>query len=112
MTSMYKKYIEEQLPNRFVLENEFGFLTYNKQDKILQLEEIYIEEEHRRKGYASDFYNKAEIIGKELGCTELKGSIVIGTNGSEASMICLLKNKFKLHYTNGIMIYLKREIGV
>ena len=111
MSSMYKEYIEEQLPNRFVYENEHGFLTYNKNDTVLRLEEIYIKPEYRRKGLATSFYNKMEEIGKELKCTELMGSIIIGTNNSEGSMMCLLKNKFKLYYTDGTMIYLHRTIG-
>ena len=111
MVSMYKEYIEEQLSNRFVLETDYGFMTYNKIGKILQLEEIYIRPESRRKGLASKFYDEADHIGKELGCNEIKGSIIIGTNNAEKSMNCLLKNNFKLHYTDGIMIYLKRDIG-
>lgn len=108
---MYKQYVEEQLSNRFVYETEHGFLTYNKRDEILQLEEIYIKPESRRKGYASKFYKEAENIGLEMDCKELKGSIIIGTNNSEGSMICLLQNGFKLHYTDGIMIYLNKRIG-
>ena len=111
MDSMYKKYVEEQLPNRFVYENVYGFMTYNKIGDILQLEEIYIKPEHRRQGFASEFYSEAEKIGKELGCKELKGSIVIGTTGAEGSMKCLLVNEFKLHYTDGIFIYLNKKIG-
>ena len=108
--SMYKEYIEEQLHNRFVYETEYGFLTYNKTDEMLRLEEIYIKKEFRQQGKASEFYDKSEEIGRELGCTMLIGSIVLGTNNAEESMMCLLKNKFKLHYIDDIMIYLKREI--
>lgn len=109
--SMYKKYVEEQLDNRFVHETDYGFMTYFKNGEVLQLEEIYIEPQLRRQGLASSFYDAAVKKGKELGCSQLKGSIIIGTNNAEASMNCLLKNKFKLHYNDGIMIYLKREIG-
>lgn len=111
MSSMYKDYIEEQLANRFVYETDYGFMTYNKIEDVLQLEEIYILPQMRRKGLASKFYDEAEKIGKELKCSYLKGSIIIGTNNAEQSMQCLLKNKFKLYYSNGIIIYLKRDIG-
>ena len=112
MESDYKKYVEEQLPNRFVYENDYGFLTYNKKADVLQLEEIYIKPIFRRLGHASKFYSEMEKIGLEMRCNELMGTIVIGTNNSEESMICLLKNGFKLHYTNGIVIYLNKKIGV
>ena len=110
---MYKKYIEEQLTNRFVHEAYYGFLTYfhDEQNGILQLEEIYIKPEYRRKGFASKLYDKAEEIAIEKHCKELKGSIIIGTKNAEGSMICLLKNGYNFHYTDNIIIYLKKEIG-
>lgn len=111
MESMYKDYIESQGFDRHVYETEHGFLTYNKRDDILQLEEIYIKPEYRRKGFASKFYKEAERIGREMDCKELKGSIIIGSSNAEGSMICLLKNDFKLHYTDGFIIYLRKEIG-
>ena len=109
--SMYKDYIEEQLPNRFVYETEHGFLTYNINDKECQLEEIYIKPKSRTLGLASSFYAMIGEVAREKGCTYLKGSIVIGTNNAEISMKCLLKNNFKLWYTDNIMIYLKKELG-
>lgn len=108
---MYKDYIEEQLPNRFVLETSKGFLTYHTNGEECRLEEIYIKPEFRKNGIASSMYKQMESIGKEHGCTYLKGSIIIGTNNAENSMSCLLKNKFELWYTEGAMIYLKKELG-
>ena len=110
MGSMYRKYVEEQLPNRFVYESLYGFMTYNHTDNFLQLEEIYIEPANRRQGFATELYDKAVEIGKEKGCEFLKGSVIIGTNNAEGSLACLLRNKFNLYYTDGIMIYLKRDI--
>lgn len=108
---MYKDYVENQLKNRFVYEDEFGFITYNFQDEICQLEEIFIKPEFRRQGKASEYYTMCEKIGRENGMKILKGSIVIGTLGAEESMMCLFKNKFYLAYTEGMMIYLFKEIG-
>ncbi len=104
--SMYKSYIEEQLPNRFVYETDKGFLTYNINGEICQLEEIFILPEFRKQGIASSFYNEIGIIAKEKNCKYLKGSIVPGTNNAEISMKCLFKNGFKLAWTEGSMIYL------
>jgi len=109
--SMYKDYVENQLPNRFVYEDVHGFLTYSIGPEICILEEIYVKPESRRKGIASTYYEMAYDIAKECGCSSLRGSIVIGTSGAEESMKCLFKNNYKLDYNDGIMIYLKREIG-
>lgn len=109
--SLYKSYVEEQLSNRFVHEDEFGFITYNFQGHMCQLEEIYIIPEHRRKGIASKYYKMMEEIAKENDCDMLLGSIVIGTNNAEESMQCLFKNNFKLYQNNGNMIYLIKELG-
>ncbi len=108
--SMYRQYIEEQLPNRFVYENKYGFITYNIEDDICNLEEIYIEQCYRRQGKASWFYTLMSSIGKEAGCKYLIGTITIGTNNSENSMKCLFKNGFQLYDTNGLMIKLIKQI--
>lgn len=110
-SSMYRDYVEEQLKNRFVHEFDHGFITYNIADDICQLEEIYIKPSERRKGIASSIYTLMGVVAKKKGCNYLKGSIVIGTNNSENSMMCLLKNDFKLAYTEGIIIYFLKHIG-
>lgn len=110
--SMYKDYVENQLPNRFVHEDENGFLTYCFVSNQCILEEIYVRPESRRKGIASQYYSMAECFAKEGNCTELIGSIIVGTQGSEASMKCLFKNGYKLYNINdNKIIYLIKKIG-
>lgn len=109
--SAYKDYIEEQLPNRFVFENDFGFITYNIEGDLCNLEEIYILPEHRRLGYASMFYEFMSTKALEYSCKYLVGYITIGTNNSENSMKCLFKNGFKLYDTQGLVIKLMKQIG-
>lgn len=111
MNSMYKDYVENQLPNRFVHEDSDGFITYCIRANEFILEEIYVKPESRRKGIASKYYEMTYLMAKELGCDYLVGSIIIGTIGSEGSMACLLKNGFKLDYNLENVIYLKKEIG-
>lgn len=109
--SMYKDYVEEQLPNRFVQEFPEGFVTYNIYGDVCQLEEIYIKPSERMKGLASKAYTAMGALALEHKCKYLKGSILIGTNNSENSMKCLFKNGFKLAYTEDNIIYLMKEIG-
>ena len=111
MVSNYRKYVEEQLPNRFVYENEYGFLTYNINEEVCQLEEIYIKPEYRRQGKASEFYERMEELAIEKNCNTLLGSIIIGTNNAEGSMKCLFKNGFTLSHTKDIVIFLTKKIG-
>ncbi len=108
--SRYKDYIEEQLPNRFVYETFYGFLTYNIIGDLCNLEEIYIVPAERRQGRASEIYSNIGKIAKDLGCKYLIGTITIGTNNSENSMKCLFKNGFKLYNTEGLMIKLMKQI--
>lgn len=108
---MYKDYIEEQLPNRFVQEFPEGFVTYNITGDVCQLEEIYIKPSERMKGIASKVYTAMGALALEHKCKTLLGSIVIGTNNAENSMKCLFKNGFKLAHTEGIVIYLIKQIG-
>lgn len=109
--SMYKDYIENQLPNRFVYETDKGFLTYNINNKICQLEEIYIKPEFRRQGFASEFYKDIEKIAREAKCIYLIGTIMPRVANAEGSMMCLLKNNFKLDSIDDKLIYLSKEIG-
>jgi len=110
MESMYKKYVENQLPNRFVHETTKGFITYNINGKECQLEEVYVKPEFRRQGIVKELYDFAANHGKELGCEYLKGSLVIGTNMLEESCMALLKYDYKFWYTDGILIYLKKDL--
>ena len=108
---MYKAYVENQLPNRFVHEDKDGFLTYSIIGNMCILEEVYVKPESRRKGIASKYYDLAYKIALRMECDMLRGSIIIGTNGAEESMKCLFKNGYKLDFNNGNMIYLKKVIG-
>ena len=110
MTSMYKKYIENQVLNRFVHETDKGFITYNVNGKECQLEEIYVSPEYRRQGIAKELRDFASQDGKERGCEYIKGSIVIGTNMAEESCIAMLKYGYKFWYTDGILIYFKKNL--
>ena len=111
MTSMYKKYIENQVLNSFVHETDKGFITYNVNGKECQLEEIYVSPEYRRQGIAKELRDFASQDGKERGCEYIKGSIIIGTNMAEESCISMLKYGYKIWYSDGIIIYFKKDIG-
>jgi len=109
--SMYKDYVENQLPNRFVYETDRGFITYNVAGDECQLEEIYVAPEHRRKGVAAELRDYAAAHAKKLGCTYLKGSVIIGTTMAEESCIAMLKYGYKFWDTDGVWILFKKEIG-
>lgn len=109
--SMYKDYVENQSGNRFVFETDFGFITYNYQEYFLRIEEVYVKPEARRQGNASLFYEMMDELAKERELKTVQGTIIIGTNGSEESLLCFLKNGFKLQYTKGVMIFLIKELG-
>jgi GNAT superfamily N-acetyltransferase len=108
---MYKDYVENQLPNRFVHETEKGFITYHINGIECQLEEIYVKPEFRRKGVAVELRDFAANDGKEKGCEYIKGSVVVGTNMAEESCMAMLKYGYKFWYTDGIIIYFKKELG-
>lgn len=111
--SMYKEYVENQLDNRFVHETNEGFITYNvkPEHKECQLEEIYVKPEFRRTGVAKKLRDYAANHGKELGCEYIRGSIIIGTRMAEESCRAMLKYGYKFWYTDGIVIYFKKDIG-
>lgn len=109
--SMYKDYVENQMPNRYVHETEKGFITYNVNGPECHLEEIYIKPEYRRQGVYSELETYAANDAKEKGCEYLKGTIIIGTNMAEESARAMLKYGYKFWYTDGIIIFVKKELG-
>ena len=85
-------------------------MTYNIIGTVCQLEEIYVIPEYRRQGKASLLYCLMGDIARDKECTHLKGQIIIGTNNAEGSMKCLFENGFKLSGTEGIVIYLLKQL--
>jgi GNAT superfamily N-acetyltransferase len=109
---MYKDYVENQMPNRFVHEDDNGFLTYSFVDTGCILEEIYVKPEARRKGVASGYYKEVEKIAKDCNCAYLRGFILVGIKDSNESLLCLLKNGYKIESVHdNKLIYLIKEIG-
>ena len=110
MESMYKKYVENQLPNRFVHETNKGFITYNINGKECQLEEIYVKPEFRRQGIAKELRDFASRDAKKRDCEYIRGSLIIGSGMIEESGMAMLKYNYKFWYTDGIIIYFKKDL--
>lgn len=108
--SMYKDYVENQLPNRFVHETDKGFITYHVNGDECRLEEIYVKPEFRRQGVAKELRDFASVDGKERGATYIKGSIIIGTNMAEESCMAMLKYGYKFWYAEGVIVMFKKDL--
>lgn len=109
---MYKEYVESRFDGRFVLEFDYGFVTYNVlTENTLYIDELFIKKEHRRQGLASEINNALGEMAINLGRNIMKCSVVVGANGAEEALMTIFNNGYKLESTSGKLIFLKKELG-
>jgi GNAT superfamily N-acetyltransferase len=65
LTRKYPIYVAEDEKSGIV-----GYMVCRIDEDVVWVESIYVDDEFRRKGIASKFYSKAELLAKEIGGTE------------------------------------------
>lgn len=108
--SLYGDYIRER-EGKQIVENDFGFATYQFVDKDkCYIEDIYVAPSHRRQRVGKDLADKVAEIALESGCKKLIGSVKPSTYGSTESIKALIWYGFKLLFCEQDMIYLEKEL--
>lgn len=110
MKSNYALYLEE-LSNRQIYENEKGFFVYQIDKEEFYIQEIFVKQEFRRQGIASEYDRMATVLAKEANCKYIKGSVIPTAPKSTEALKLQLDLGYKLFYTSGPLIYLKKELG-
>ena len=89
--SLYAEYLKE-VRDDGIVENDEGFATYRylNEEKTVYIVDIYIKPECRKSGAASAIADDIVRIAKEVGCTELLGTVVPSNRNSTASLKVLL----------------------
>lgn len=107
--SLYGDYIKEK-DNKCILENEFGFITYQFLGEACYIEHIYVVPEKRREKHGSLLADMVSDLAASEGCKFLTGTVRPSANGSTKSMLALLSYGFKLMESEEDAIYFAKEL--
>lgn len=74
MKSLYAQFVEEHRGFK-ILENQYGFATYNIEGEACYIADIFVTSEKRRSGVARGLCFAIRAIAKEAGCKVIIGSV-------------------------------------
>ena len=99
MTNMYKEYIQERQLCEF-LESKHSFVTYNIQDDVCYLQDMFICKPFRGQGLSRKLTKAIEGIALEKGCKYLVTSINLTQPGNnvineKTALSCGFKEKMQ-----------------
>jgi GNAT superfamily N-acetyltransferase len=106
--SLFAQYFEER-EGKTVFETEDGFVSIMIGERFY-VEHLFIKKESRGKKIAHQFEIYCINLAKSRGYKEVFGSVSIGTNNPEFSLMMMLDHGWKLHSTNREMIFIKKDI--
>lgn len=110
MPSMYASYIYER-HGKSIVETDSGFATFMyPNESTVYLEDLYVKSALRRSGAATQLVDEVVRIAKLKGCHTLLGSVCATANNSTDSLKAVLSYGMKLHASDNILIWFKKEI--
>lgn len=103
--SMYGQYITERT-NRGILENDYGFATFEfLPNNILYIIDIFIKPEFRKSNKGAELAKTLESTAKDKGYKWTLGSVDDSAKGSEISHKVLKAYGFKPYKSTGSMTF-------
>lgn len=110
--SLYADYIKER-EDKEIIESDKGFATFKIFDNgECYLQDIYVVPNHRKSHYATEMTDKVVAMAREKGCNILIGSVCTDDKYATRNMKVFLAYGMEIYKTVGIMIFLKKNIGV
>lgn len=111
MGSMYSKYLREKTDDE-IIESEYGYATYRilNEGKSVYIVDLYIEQEFRKKGIASQMADLIVEAAKKNGAKELLGTVIPSAKGSTDSLRVLLGYGMILFAANNDQIVFRKDI--
>lgn len=107
--SLFGQYIKERV-NKEIVENDYGFATYQFVNDGIYIEDVYISPAFRKSGMAVEFEQEITKIAKERGLNKLYTSVAVGTPDCSENLARLIKHGSKLNSANNNTIYVVKEI--
>lgn len=110
MDSLYAQYLLERTDDK-ILEDKKGFITWRYvNEKQLYIVDIFVKKQFRKKNVASKLADMVCSIGKNLGYTEVLGTVVPSTKGAEDSLKVLQAYGMKLYSADRDIIIFKKDL--
>lgn len=106
MESLYAKYLKE-VANRHIIEEPYGFITYDLIDKVCFVADFYVLKEHRGKGF--ELFERVEAEAVKAGCLSVMGRIEVASKTCNKTLRTYLGYGFKLVKAEYGMIYIVKE---
>ena len=110
---MWIEYVKERNPNKStIVKKDKGFAIYYiyEAEEAIYLEDIFVSKEYRRSGIGEEILVDVENKAKELGLRYILGSIDPETEGTTASLLAMIKNKFKTYKISNGLLFLRKDI--
>jgi ribosomal protein S18 acetylase RimI-like enzyme len=108
--SLYASYLKERIPEVEIIEEDFGFITYQLDSHECYIKDIYVVPEQRKNHKASSLADRVTAIAKEKGCKILTGTVCPSAKGADASLKILIAYGMSLHSSVNNLIIFKKEI--
>jgi GNAT superfamily N-acetyltransferase len=106
--SLFAQYSEER-EGKTVFETEDGFVSIILGQRFY-VEHLFIKKDSRGKKITHQFEIFCINFAKSRGYKEIFGSVAIGTNNPEFSLVMMLNHGWKLSSANQDMIFVKKDI--
>lgn len=107
---LFADYLKERC-NRELLEAPgIGFATYEISGEECYIVDIFISKEHRKSYEASRLADQIVVRAKALGCTYLKGTVDLSTEGTRGSFYALLGYGFEPVRAQNEVVYFRKEL--
>ena len=107
--SLYAQYLAERCGHS-IIETDEGFATYEIDGSVLYIRDIFVIQDARRQGLASQIADQVCDLARAKGCTVLIGTIDPTTHGAHESLLGLLAYGMRLSHLSGALIVLKKDL--
>lgn len=109
--SLFGEYIKETRSLN-IIEKEWGYATYEVmlEAKECYIEDIYVQPEMRKLGWASKLADEIKGIARSEGCKILTGAVTSRTKNMTTSVSVLIGYGFKIDKIVTDVIFFKMEI--
>lgn len=110
--SLYSEYIREHHDDGIIEIEDVGFASYRflNEGKSVYLVDIFVRSDFRKTNVASKMADEVIAKAKNLGATELLGSVVPSAKNSTDSLRVLLAYGMKLKNSSNDLIIFRKDI--
>lgn len=107
--SLYREYLEE-VTNRHIIEEFYGFISYEFVNDVCYIADIFVKKEHRGTGFARELGERVLFLAKEKGCKVLMGAVEVSSKTRNDSLFIFLKMGMSISSAKENFIYLSKDI--